>query len=95
MVDWIVRLVFALRRQSLFLRTEIPIIHIRKIIRIAKSLQMQIVAEGVEEEYQADYLREHGVESAQGWFFGRPMPADQFLAYVETSNGKLAAAAVK
>lgn len=57
-----------------------------QIIRIAKSLNMEIIAEGVEHEYQVKYLVTHGVDFAQGWFFGRPMPIKKFLAFVREKN---------
>lgn len=50
------------------------------IIRLGKSLGLALVAEGVETEAQADYLRREGVFFAQGWLFGRPMSPDELLA---------------
>jgi sensor c-di-GMP phosphodiesterase-like protein len=57
-----------------------------QIIRIGHSLGMEIIAEGVEQAFQAEYLKAQGVQFAQGWHFGRPMPAEKFQEFVRTRN---------
>lgn len=51
---------------------------IRFIIDLAKTLHMTILAEGVETQAQADLLQSLGCRYAQGYFYGRPVPAEEF-----------------
>lgn len=51
----------------------------RTVIVLARSLQMEVLAEGVETEEQAEWLRREGCDWAQGWLYGRPMPSESFI----------------
>lgn len=50
------------------------------IIALAHRLQLQVVAEGVETESQLGYLRQNGCDEIQGFYFSRPIPAEDFAA---------------
>ncbi|WP_430459662.1 putative bifunctional diguanylate cyclase/phosphodiesterase [Thalassolituus sp. LLYu03] len=48
------------------------------IIRMARGLGLDVVAEGVETDGQLAYLRQHGCEICQGFYFSRPLPEGEF-----------------
>jgi diguanylate cyclase (GGDEF)-like protein/PAS domain S-box-containing protein len=47
------------------------------IIRLAKSLNLRVIAEGVETEDQLSFLREHQCDEIQGYYFSRPISANE------------------
>jgi len=47
------------------------------IITMAQSLKIDVIAEGVETEEQLNFLRNRGCDAAQGYYFSRPVPAEQ------------------
>lgn len=48
------------------------------VITLAHSMGLVVVAEGVEERYQLDFLKAEGCDIIQGYFFGQPVSADNF-----------------
>ncbi|MDP9797293.1 diguanylate cyclase (GGDEF)-like protein [Catenuloplanes nepalensis] len=51
---------------------------VRSMIELAGALGLRVVAEGVEDERTWRMLHAAGCHVAQGWFYGRPMPAEEF-----------------
>ena len=51
---------------------------VEAIIQMARSLDLHVIAEGVETEAQRDWLAKAGVESGQGFLFARAVPSDEF-----------------
>ena len=55
---------------------------VRTILALAKSLDLQVVAEGVETAGQLGFLRLHGCDGFQGYLFGRPVPVHEMDAHI-------------
>ena len=54
------------------------------VISMARSLKLRVVAEGVETREQAAFLRAHQCDEAQGYYFSRPVPPEQFAKLLRT-----------
>jgi len=48
------------------------------IISMAHSMKLEVIAEGVENDAQLAYLRRHGCDEMQGYYFSRPVPHEEF-----------------
>jgi len=60
----------------------------RAMIALGHGLGLSIIAEGVEEAGQLDWLRAHGCDQAQGYHLGRPMAIDALLASMTLQAGQ-------
>ena len=58
----------------------------QKIIEMGHDLGMKVIAEGVENQEQLDFLRKNGCNLAQGYYFSRPLPLPDILQWVETRS---------
>jgi len=54
----------------------------KTIISMAHNLKLEVVAEGVETIEQLEFMRAYGCQEVQGFFFGRPLPPEEFAALV-------------
>ena len=61
---------------------------VQAIITLGHALGLSVVAEGVETEAQAGLLRQIGCDIFQGFLYARPMPAQDFIAFVARASGK-------
>jgi len=61
---------------------------VRSTIAMAHSLEMKVVAEGVEHEDQYRFLREVGCDEVQGYLFNQPMQAEDMTAFLRRRGAK-------
>lgn len=58
----------------------------RAIVSMAHILNLEVVAEGIETRAEFDFLHSIGCDVIQGYYFSRPLPADDFLALLMTQT---------
>jgi EAL domain-containing protein (putative c-di-GMP-specific phosphodiesterase class I) len=56
---------------------------VQATIRMAHDMDLMVVAEGVETKEQLDTMAEQKIDYIQGYYFSKPLPADEFIAYLE------------
>jgi diguanylate cyclase (GGDEF)-like protein/PAS domain S-box-containing protein len=59
---------------------------VKAVISIGHSLDMKVIAEGVETERQMSFLVENGCDAMQGYLFSRPLGAEEFAALLERES---------
>ena len=67
---------------------------VRSIIVMAHNLGLEVIAEGVETAAQAAFLRAEKCEELQGYFYAKPMAANDLEAFLRTNRGPGAASKV-
>ena len=60
---------------------------VRAIVTLARSLDLEIIAEGVETKAQWDFINELTCERAQGYLFSRPVPPNELLDLADGGGG--------
>ena len=58
----------------------------RTIIAMGQNLQLKVLAEGVETYEQVEILRAGGCDYIQGYFYGRPLPAESVIPFLEEQS---------
>jgi EAL domain-containing protein (putative c-di-GMP-specific phosphodiesterase class I) len=58
------------------------------VIGMAQALKLRVIAEGVETLKELEFLRAHNCDEAQGYYFTRPVPAEQFARLLRTGIPK-------
>lgn len=58
---------------------------VRSVITMAHNLGLEVIAEGVETVGQAAFLHAQGCEEVQGYFYARPLPAQQFAEFLKAN----------
>ena len=56
------------------------------LVGLARALDLQVIAEGVESFEQVTYLRQFGINAAQGYIFAPPLPASAFIELIKALN---------
>jgi EAL domain-containing protein (putative c-di-GMP-specific phosphodiesterase class I) len=59
---------------------------IRAIVAMARSLGLAMIAEGVEQRDQLDFLQQQGCHHYQGYLFSKPVPLTQFRSLLEENS---------
>jgi diguanylate cyclase (GGDEF)-like protein len=59
---------------------------VHAMLAVARHFKLKVVAEGIENAEQVDYLRSIGCEYAQGYYYARALPAATILGYLESAD---------
>ncbi|TLP44221.1 EAL domain-containing protein [Cohaesibacter sp. CAU 1516] len=60
----------------------------KMIVALSETLELSVIAEGVETEEQRDFLHSVGCDDYQGFFFAKPLPHDEYVEFASLFSGK-------
>jgi len=56
------------------------------IINLGKQMNLNVIAEGIEDKAQQEHLKAQGCHDVQGFYYAKPMPADEFVRYLKDNS---------
>ena len=56
------------------------------ILRMGQTLGLKVIAEGVEDKYQFEYLKQRKCDTIQGYYFAKPLPKSEFIELLNTTH---------
>lgn len=59
---------------------------VRTVVKMARVLNMSVIAEGIESKEQADFLNTLGNIGMQGYYYSKPMPCEKFEEFLKTKQ---------
>lgn len=63
---------------------------VRAVVELAHGMKLQVVAEGIETQYEIDGMCQEGVDYIQGYFYAKPMPMEAFLLFIQSKGAEQA-----
>ncbi len=66
---------------------------VSSVIGLAYDLSLEVIAEGVENKEQLTFLREHGCDQVQGYYFSEPLPAEELFELLKRGKPLLSGSA--
>jgi diguanylate cyclase len=61
---------------------------VETIIQLGQSLDLEVIAEGIEQQSQAALLKQMGCHEGQGYLFAKPMPLNELLTFIATQQSE-------
>ena len=55
---------------------------VRAVVSMAHGMELKVVAEGIEQKYQVELLRQFQCDYVQGYYFSKPIPPEDFVQFM-------------